>query len=96
MIDKGDNESTVSDAPSTVFDQGDAFASSAGSDSNTDRDDESVLSAISDYADDGGADSTCSLDSAHLNHVREHGRRYHAEPQGESRRYLFVYCMPTR
>ncbi|KAJ4232894.1 hypothetical protein NW757_013795, partial [Fusarium falciforme] len=71
FIDSKDIESTMSNASSTVFNQGDSFASSTASD----------------YTDDEGTDSTCSLDSAHLNYIREHGRRYHAEPQGESRRY---------
>lgn len=73
FIDSKDTESTMPNASSTVLDHGDSFASSAASD----------------YTGDEGTDSTCSLDSAHLNHVREHGRRYHAEPQGESRRYLW-------
>ncbi|RSL77924.1 hypothetical protein CDV31_017298, partial [Fusarium ambrosium] len=73
FIDSKDTESTMSNASSTVFDQGDSFASSAASD----------------YTDDEDTDSMRSLDSEYLNHHREHGRRYPAELQGESHRYFW-------
>ncbi|RSL40439.1 hypothetical protein CEP54_016119 [Fusarium duplospermum] len=80
FIDSKDTEPTMSNASSTAFDQGDSFASSAASD----------------YTDDEDTDSMCSLDSEYLNYHREHGRRYPAESQGESRRYFWPNDEPQQ